>query len=203
MVSKSDALRGIAVASYSRRVRPSPTARIVGSMDRRFDGSSVRWIGGWHGHLGAMAARQKDHSCRTRISAWPCLWRATGTWPRGEFIFIRGPASAWPWHPTTAPPARSRSAGGEREEESAAGAKGTPVVGHGVTSIPPIRREVEGRSAMRKWSAEVPADPTRLRLLPAGTTPCRTGLTPAQEQRLCTAYSTRTLPACVGMLFLG
>ena len=52
--------------------------------------------------------------------------------------------------------------GDEGEEERAGGAKGRPAVGHGVTSMPPSRREVEGGSAMRKWSAGVPADPTGL-----------------------------------------
>ena len=37
-------------------------------------------------------------------------------------------------------------------------------------------------------TASLPPPP--LRLLPAGTTPCRAGLTPAEEQRLCTAYNT-------------
>ena len=37
-------------------------------------------------------------------------------------------------------------------------------------------------------TASLPPPP--LQLLPAGTTPCRTGLTPAEEQRLFTAYST-------------
>ena len=36
------------------------------------------------------------------------------------------------------------------------------AVGYGVISIPASRREVEGGSATRKWSAGVPADPARL-----------------------------------------
>jgi hypothetical protein len=52
----------------------------------------------------------------------------------------------------------------------------------------PLARSPEVILSSKTPTASLPPPP--LRLLPAGTTPCRAGLTPAEEQRLCTAYGT-------------